>query len=62
MGRERKMGWRKENGLRERVLGCGVKEKKERDGLGEIEKRFCIFLKWFKHFQFKFKHKDSNLN
>ena len=34
LGRERKMGRRKENGPRERVLGRGVKEKKERDGLG----------------------------
>ena len=56
------MGRRKENGPRERVSGPRGEREKERDGLGEKEKRFCIFLKRFKHFQFKFKHKYSNLN
>ena len=47
-------------------LHRGTLSKKKRElgwaERGEKEKSFCIFLKRFKLFQFKFKHKYSNFN
>jgi len=51
-----------------REMGCADRRREEKKEVGQAEsrlgkkERLSIFLKRFKHLQFKFKYEDSNLN